>query len=406
MNVNQKLYALFLVLLLAIIPFMGVDLPRWIAFIPSLTGLIFVALYRPVYGQWPALPKAPFILAGSITGLCLLSWVWAIAPDVTLERTIKIGGLLLSGTLLPCLALQVKGKYIKPYIGLFAVSVIAALFLLAWELNLGEPLYRTTRGIPALDEVNHSVYNRGTVIIVLFLFASSFFMKRAIKHPSAPYLTYGLFGALLFWIVGMGESQSAQLALLLGVAAYVVAPYAPRFLWIGAGVLIAALIFIAPFVMPWVFDHFVNDIDNLPFLGGEAGSAGPRLEIWDFVSRYALHSPLYGYGVEATRTITDFDTQKLYHADSSILHPHNFALQLWMEFGALGALAGSLFCGYILKIIYAMRKTESRSIALASFIATLSISSMAYGMWQSWWIGLLIAVASLCILARQVELDQ
>jgi O-antigen ligase len=111
----------------------------------------------------------------------------------------------------------------------------------------------------------------------------------------------------------------------------------------------------------------------------------PRLEIWDFISRRALQSPFIGHGTEATKSIT-FDTAQLYQPGKTILHPHNFALQLWIEFGAFGAALGAAFLGDILSRIYKF-DLPLRRFSLALLMASLSVASTGYGLWQGWWLG-------------------
>src|SRR5436190_23671517 len=79
-------------------------------------------------------------------------------------------------------------------------------------------------------------------------------------------------------------------------------------------------------------------IDHVPWLGYGQAFANNRLEIWDFVSRYALRHPLHGFGIEATRAVEAFDSQQIYQKKATILHPHNFAIQMWIEFGLIGGL--------------------------------------------------------------------
>ena len=86
------------------------------------------------------------------------------------------------------------------------------------------------------------------------------------------------------------------------------------------------------------------------------------------------------------------------------MHPHNFALQLWIEFGLLGA---SISAAWISALVYLISKQPNilaRRISLATLIATLSIASMGYGIWQGWWIGLLFyACATVIITLKTIE---
>ena len=72
------------------------------------------------------------------------------------------------------------------------------------------------------------------------------------------------------------------------------------------------------------------------------------------------------------------------------LHPHNGALQVWLELGAVGALVAAL-----LAMVTASRLAAPslepvvRAGGLAVLIAAAVELSLSYGMWQSWWIAVL-----------------
>ena len=130
-----------------------------------------------------------------------------------------------------------------------------------------------------------------------------------------------------------------------------------------------------------------------------------RLEIWDFVARYALENPLYGFGIEATKAVEDFDTRMLYHEDTTVLHPHNFALQFWIEFGVIGALFISAVIYYLFQIASYL-KAPAGKLALASILAYMSVAATGYGFWQGWYMGLMIVMAAYCVILNKLVEDK
>ncbi|MEZ5918889.1 MAG: O-antigen ligase family protein [Alphaproteobacteria bacterium] len=115
----------------------------------------------------------------------------------------------------------------------------------------------------------------------------------------------------------------------------------------------------------------------------------------------ALEQPLHGFGIEATRALTDFDTRQLYSPTKGVLHPHNFTLQLWIEFGLPGVLLAGAFIGFILRKIGTLPGHAAR-VALATFIATLCVASTGYGLWQGWWLGSFAALAAFTVIAGKM----
>jgi O-antigen ligase len=195
------------------------------------------------------------------------------------------------------------------------------------------------------------------------------------------------------------QSQSAQLAVLGGVAAFLFFPYRVKSAWTVLAVLITGVMLVLPFVAQAAFQHLAFALHDMSWFS--KGYAADRLEIWDYVSRRALERPLYGFGIEATRAITDFDTQQLYSPTKGVLHPHNFTLQLWIEFGLPGVLLAGGFIGFILNGIGTLPRSVAR-VALATFIAALCVASTGYGLWQGWWLGSFAALAAFAVIAGKM----
>ena len=115
-----------------------------------------------------------------------------------------------------------------------------------------------------------------------------------------------------------------------------------------------------------------------------------RLNIWSFVAQQFLHAPLRGAGLEASRTLTG-----MVH-----LHPHNAPLQLWYELGLPGAVLGTLFWLWLWQRIGEAARRDRLYGATAAATATvyLTLSSISFGLWQAWWLGVGAFAMMLCIL--------
>jgi O-antigen ligase len=96
--------------------------------------------------------------------------------------------------------------------------------------------------------------------------------------------------------------------------------------------------------------------------------------------------------------LRDFVTQP--HAELMPLHPHNGALQLWLELGVIGALIGAA-------LMLALGVAASRSAAPAAgagMLASAAVTGMlSFGLWQAWWVAsLLLAMVALALVPRRV----
>ena len=105
-----------------------------------------------------------------------------------------------------------------------------------------------------------------------------------------------------------------------------------------------------------------------------------RLDIWAFTSSLVAEHPLRGWGLDASRAF----------GAAIPLHPHNAAIQIWLELGALGAALAGALVGWIGSILTAASRVNP-SLAAAgagSLTAYLVIGALSFGVWQEWWLAL------------------
>ena len=124
-----------------------------------------------------------------------------------------------------------------------------------------------------------------------------------------------------------------------------------------------------------------------------AESWDARLNIWSFVSAVAAEHPLRGWGVDASRRF----------GAAIPLHPHNAALQVWLELGAPGAALFSALVGWMAANLTVLSRTNPSQAAsgAAAMTAYLVIGALSFGVWQEWWVALgLLTVAYLAMLRR------
>ncbi len=392
---RKNAFPLLFMLALSLTPVLTIEFPRMMAFWPQLIGLIGAAWF--VFAEKKKLNFSKPYLYGalSISGLCLTSVLWSIAPSEALNHSLKISAILISGSIFFALCQSIERERLRPYYQMFPVAVIIACTLCYIELTWDMPLYRIIRGLEPGDYANPSEINRGVVCITFTLFIALAFIKnmnetRAIK---ALY-TFGLtLSALLMFV--LTDSQSSQLACIMGLFIFALFPYryAPSYRILA--LLITAIIAATPFIVYYLYAALISTGQDIPWLS--QGYAGNRVEIWNFVTNYALNNPIYGYGVEATRYVTDFQHAHIYHNKSTTLHPHNFSIQIWIEFGVVGVLfLGTLLFSLAKKI--QIQPDQSRKYILSSSIAILSVAAMGYGAWQSWWLGEIVYIGALCTL--------
>jgi O-antigen ligase len=65
-------------------------------------------------------------------------------------------------------------------------------------------------------------------------------------------------------------------------------------------------------------------------------------------------------------------------------HPHNAALQVWVELGAIGAALAIAVVVLLLRRI-AKLPGEMLAVSLALLSAVAAVSLVGHGAWQAWW---------------------
>lgn len=386
---TQSLYGRAFFTALALAPVIAILAPRFLAYWPGIIGLAAFAAYPLVFKTIPPLPKTTWLWVCIILGLAGLSCLWAIDPDTALSRTIKVAFILVPGGALITMALSVPLADIKPYLRYFLWAYVAALGLCVDIMVMNFPYEKLGGEVLWEDWLAGAYLNRSLVALLALLFAGTGIVALAYgrKAVMAAFMASGV--VLIFT-----QSQSAQLGLILALVCYFFFPFGQKKIWHGFAAILAAGILLAPFFAIWMFDALAANIADMPVIGQGGGFGGERLEIWDKISRYALRNPLCGFGIEATRVIEDFDTAQIYRKGITELHPHNFAVQLWIEFGLIGAATGAALVIFLLRKISALTYRQAQ-IALPAFMVLLTAASFGYGLWQGWFLGLFILTIAL-----------
>jgi O-antigen ligase len=145
---------------------------------------------------------------------------------------------------------------------------------------------------------------------------------------------------------------------------------------------------------------------------GIAVSAAHRLLIWDFVATRISERPLLGWGMEGSRAVPGRDAHPspetlgrfrlsgpaagyLPNAELLPLHPHNGALQIWLELGAIGAFVGAM-------LAFLLGRAATRAARPGVATAGAVTAMLSFGAWQEWWVGAeLMAAAAVAGLPRR-----
>ena len=207
--------------------------------------------------------------------------------------------------------------------------------------------------------------------------------------PAIAVATRRLFGvalyALPFCLFFAFESNAALAAMLLGGAAFAAVYAAPRISGRAMVSVIAAYMLAAPVIHKDVPPPGILSLIDLP------QSAHHRLVIWSYTTDRIVERPLLGWGFYASRRVSEITSAKPLERS---LHPHNVALQLWLELGTVGGLLGAALFAAIADRVRRLSTDRLRlAAAAASCISAFTIAQVGYGLWQSWWLAALFLCA-------------
>jgi len=353
-----------------------VVLPRGVAALVSAGGLCAGGLVLSAGRNrlTPTLAAATALLGG------LLLWgaasaLWSVNPMRSLVVAARLAGLFPAGLALAAAA----GLVVAPrrLTFLFLVGMVVGIAMAAMELatagglssHFSDRVFRPTR------------LNQASISFALLVLPASALLV-SLGRATLAMLLAAVTAVTVYELAG----TAAKGVLLASVAAGLLFYYARPIVARVAMVISVAAIIAAPVTFA--------RLERLPGLGGAADSfkisAGHRLLIWSFAGDRIAERPLTGWGLDSSRAIPGGDDPIRPGETWMPLHPHNAALQVWLELGAPGTVLFALLAGIVWR---ALSRVEWPALFAAAAGGSLSIAFVGcfatYGIWQEWWLGTL-----------------
>ena len=119
---------------------------------------------------------------------------------------------------------------------------------------------------------------------------------------------------------------------------------------------------------------------NLPLSWSE------RMAYWTYATARIAEHPLRGWGLDASRTF----------GPAIGLHPHDSALQIWLELGVLGASLTALAWALAFRRLSRDRRSLMTAAAAGSAAVYILFGAVSFGVWQERWLAL---GALVCVIA-------
>jgi exopolysaccharide production protein ExoQ len=316
--------------------------------------------------------RTPEGLAGTVLLAFMLATVLAAHnPAASLSQfgqfAIVIAAGAVLGLCLPSVVLRRRAL-------LFAAGILLTAATVYIDLSNGMWLRSLTGG----REMTYA-YNRALVTLTVLIW---------------PFLALALAARKLWLVVPVlvilplavfkGESATAVLALLGGLAVFPIAFLLPRFTrWAGLGCTLALVA-----VQPW-FGTLMQRLLSQGFHQRfESAHSSDRVDIWLSFEAAARAKWLFGSGFGASLNLQNAPVAALVPPERVVLlgssHPHNAFLQIWVELGLTGAVLVVLL---IILLFQAIGRTRPglQPFVLTWFAVTAMVALISHGAWQSWW---------------------
>lgn len=380
----------------------------------ALAGLIALAgtLIRGGVA-WPRPGPLMAVLAvGCVWGL--VSALWAPAPARAARVVFDLVTLALAGLILGQLirdtserACRIAGQ------ALIAGFAVVIPLLLIERLTGNSALWDLRASLGFRLDTNPAVYSpAGTVIAILWwpalAMAGGLFRKR---HDN---VGAGVVVALAAVMPFATVSSAAQLGLILGALA-------AGLVWLaGAWALrvLAVLATCATLAAPWLLPLPLGVPATQDLARQDLGTFH-RLQIWAFGAEKVAERPVIGWGLDAARAIPGGDRPVILDPPEVVeghlrrglpddgvympLHPHNAALQVWLELGAVGAVIAGAFVWLLFGLPERYGGGRWSRAWLTGLVTTgFVVANLSYGIWQGWWLGVLWAAAVAALVARRL----
>ena len=326
---------------------------------------------------WPVKPV--LIAFAAIVALSVLG-AWFAGNGLHLAGIMKKLGLL--ALLLVCVSAAPEiraGIVTQPLVLCLGAGIFLGAVIFSIELNFDAPLYRFFSGKGWEGDVAPSRFNRGSTALVLLSWPAAAGMWLAGRHAAA--LALVLAGLA---VASIGESASALLAAMLGLFIVPLAILSGRI----ASRLLFTLAILLMIAAPWLLGNLLIWIPD--YVALFPPSFADRLEIWHSASMVAREQPLVGLGLGAMRSL---DVPEAVRAAYSFfkhgtIHPHNAAIQIWLELGLFGIVAALVLIWRLVVSSDALPR-PARAAAISALCCGLVIAAVSYGVWQETWLGII-----------------
>lgn len=400
---------------------MGVVAPKGLVVLLILASAIGLFVPGTIDRLRSAVPWDVLLTLGVFLVLAVASSFWAPDPTRAIHVALKVTALCLGGLVavesVAALGARHPRRFEAALVGGLVLGAAILLVAVVYAKVTGESLWGEHRSDPLT-----TLSPGQPPLLLLALLVAAMLWKRRARTPAALVLgaTVAAFALL--------SNASVLVGSVAGLVAFGLSWVMGRRALILLAVWAAGLVLAAPGVVRLL----PSGDEMFQKVGFVVPSAVHRVYMWHFVVARIVEHPLRGWGLASSRDIPGGDeivrpagpeviigsgedarpkplltrrgeliphrsgTLLMQNSEYLPLHPHNTALQLWLELG----LPGALLMAWTVSVLY-LRRPPADAGAFASALRAglvstyLVIGALSYGAWQTWWIALGWMIAAL-----------
>jgi O-antigen ligase len=349
--------------------------PHGIAPLVSIAGVVALGLIQRNGMAGLRRLEPPAVLLGALLVWAAFSAIWSVDPAHSLLIAARLGGLFTAGLALTAAAEALLSP--RRLLLCFYIGLVLALAVMLIQYATGGLLTRpfVTRGFfaPQLNQASDT-------LAFLVLPASA-----SLLYLGWTRVSFVLAAATLAVIYGL-VGTAAKMALCVGMAFAALHYFSPRRIPRLAALLCVLIVITAPLTFARLaqLQAVTETAQRVKF------SAWHRLMTWSFAGDRIAERPFIGWGLDAARAIPGAD-EPIYEGRVWLqLHPHNAAIQVWLELGVPGAVLVALIVAWLWLSLAAAPWPRLFAAAAGGSLMTAFVAAVgAYGIWQEWWIGTL-----------------
>ena len=365
--------------------------------------------------KWKSLPWKKMALGMGVLSIVMASTLYQGPKDFFHLVRLLVLGIIIYFTIQGSKTLafndkeKIKRLFFQGYI-VYGIFFLIELYGGSWvsKLLIGSHSY------------NENLFIRGIVILTFFFPPFSWLIFQYHKGIKRILFSSSAFLVLISILI-TAQPSAARLAVGLATFFFIL-----TFFWKRAGIIIMSIITAYLFVMPIISLYGLNRETLFHHMYRMPTSYQHRVEIWNEISKHILKKPILGHGFNSSSKLKEAPHRCAHHPDAeyqkitlsknalsktpyswggvvcykdTILsrHPHNGALQIWLEFGILGI---SMACFFLYKF---RRYADSfdplyRGYLYSLFGLCLVYWSVSFGLWQNW----MIALSALTFILFQI----